>query len=125
MTTTAWPEIEGIDTQDARSRWCDDLPLFRSMLEKCLAEYSEIVVPSSPILAAERHFQAARLHKLRGGACMLGAKVIEHLAAQAEAALMAGDVTRARERSIALATHLEALRSSAAHSFERAATAIA
>ena len=94
MTTTAWPEIEGIDTQDARSRWCDD-------------------------------FQAARLHKLRGGACMLGAKVIEHLAAQAEAALMAGDVTRARERSIALATHLEALRSSAAHSFERAATAIA
>jgi len=116
----AWPEIEGIDTQNARSRWCDDLALFRSMLETCLDEFSDIALPSSRSSPSELATQAVRLHKLRGGACMLGAKTTYDLAAQAEAACVAGDACRAAEHSIDLVIHLDALRSSAARAFEDA-----
>jgi PAS domain S-box-containing protein len=116
----AWPEIEGIDTQDARSRWCDDLALYRSMLKKWLDEFSEFAVPTSGNSPVELASQAVRLHKLRGGACMLGAKVTQQLAAQAEAACVAGDACRAGEHSIELVMHLDALRSSAARAFKDA-----
>jgi PAS domain S-box-containing protein len=112
-----WPEIEGIDTQDARSRWCDDLALFRSMLHIYLDDFADIAAPSSRS-SAQLGSQALRLHKLRGGACMLGAKTVQHLAAKAEAACMAGDAPGARERSMELLTHLDAMRSSAARAFE-------
>jgi len=108
-----WPEIEGIDTQDARSRWCNDLALFRSVLERWIDDCSDIAVPPSDS-------QAVRLHKLRGGACMLGAKTIQHVAAQAEAACLAGDVAKAEERTMELVTLLRVLRADAARSFARA-----
>jgi two-component system phosphate regulon response regulator PhoB len=62
--------------------------------------------------------QANRLHKLQGGAALLGAKTIQQVAAQAEAACVAGAATQSGERSIELAAHLDALRSSAARTFE-------
>jgi CheY-like chemotaxis protein len=51
---------------------------------------------------------------------MLGAKTTYDLAAQAEAACVAGDACRAAEHSIDLVIHLDALRSSAARAFEDA-----
>ena len=116
----AWPEIEGIDTLQARSRWCEDLALFRSMLKRYLDEFSDIAIPSSLSSPPELACQAVRLHKLRGGACMLGATATQHLAAQAEAACVAGDACRAGERTIELVIHLDALRSRAAAAFEDA-----
>jgi CheY-like chemotaxis protein len=116
----AWPEIDGIDMEDARNRLFDDPALFRSLLQGFLRDFSDIAVPSlqgAPPDLAER---ASRLHKLRGGAGILGAKAIQHLAAEAETACVADDAARAGERSIELVTHLDALRSSAARAFEGA-----
>jgi PAS domain S-box-containing protein len=116
----AWPEIAEIDTQSARSRWCEDLPLFGSMLQGFLGEFEEIADPSFRVGATGLGFLATRFHKLRGGACMLGANAIGHLAAEAQAACLAGDAPLVEQRSVELVTHLDALRSSAALAFQAA-----
>jgi PAS domain S-box-containing protein len=116
----AWPEIDGIDMQEARNSSFDDPALFRSLLQGFLRDFSDIAVPSSGSVPPGLAEQASRLHKLRGGAGILGAKALQLLAAEAEAACMAGDADRARERSTELVTHLDALRSSAARAFEGA-----
>jgi HPt (histidine-containing phosphotransfer) domain-containing protein len=103
--------------QDARNRLCDDAALFRSLLKRFLDDFSDIAVSSSRCVPGGLAGQASRLHKLRGAAGMLGAKAIQHLAARAEAASMAGDGARAAELSVGLAAHLEALRSGAARAF--------
>jgi CheY-like chemotaxis protein len=121
QTTTegmAWPAIDGIDMEDARNRFCDDWVLFRSSLQCFLGDFSDIAVPSSWSVPRSLTEQASRLHKLKGGAGILGAKVIQHLAAAAEAACVAGDGARAGERSIKLVIQLDALQSSAARAFE-------
>ena len=116
----AWPEIAGIDMEDARNRSCDDPALFRSLLQRFLGDFADIALLSSPSVSLSLGHQASRLHKLKAGAGILGAKAVQHLAAQAEAACVAGDGARAQERSIELVTHLDAMRSSAALTFEGA-----
>jgi PAS domain S-box-containing protein len=116
----AWPEIAGIDMEDARNRLCDDPALFRSLLQRFLGDFSEIALQSWPTVSADLAEQAGRLHKLRGGAGILGAKAIQHLAAEAEAACAAGDGALAAELWIELVAQLDALRSSAARVFEGA-----
>ena len=54
------------------------------------------------------------MHKLRGGAGMLGATAIHELAGEAEAACAAGDVDRAAYLATRLAALLQRLRASAA-----------
>jgi CheY-like chemotaxis protein/HPt (histidine-containing phosphotransfer) domain-containing protein len=110
-----WPEIEGIDIPSARGRWCDDLALFRSMLERFLEDFADISIPSTANCRLDA--QAARLHTLRGGASMLGAHTVQHLAAEAEAACVAHDAAGAGKTSAELATQINALRSSAAAAF--------
>jgi CheY-like chemotaxis protein/HPt (histidine-containing phosphotransfer) domain-containing protein/anti-sigma regulatory factor (Ser/Thr protein kinase) len=118
--SSAWPEIDGIDMVDARSRLCDDPALFRSLLQRLLNDFADIAFPSSRSVLPEFAEQASRLHKLKGSAGMLGAKAIQHLAALAEAACVAGDGAGAGERSSELVTHLGNLRISAARAFDRA-----
>ncbi len=113
----AWPEIDGIDMQDARNRLCDDAALFRSLLQRFLDDFSDFGAPSSGSVPGGLAEQASRLHKLRGAAGMLGAKAIQQLAARAEAASVAGDGARAGELALGLAAHVEALRSGAAGAF--------
>jgi CheY-like chemotaxis protein len=110
----AWPEIAGIDMQDARNRMCDDPALFRSLLLRFLNDFSDITVPSS---RSETLGLAERLHKLMGVAGILGAKAVQQLAAEAEAACVAGDATRAGQGSIELGNHLRALRANAVRAF--------
>jgi signal transduction histidine kinase/ActR/RegA family two-component response regulator len=117
-----WPEITGIDTGEARDRWCEDPILFRSSLERFLGEFSDMAVPLSrgePLILVE---QATRLHKLRGSAGLLGANVIQQLAAEAQAASMVGDAVLVGERLTVLAAELDSLRSSAGRAFEDAQT---
>jgi CheY-like chemotaxis protein len=116
----AWADIAGIDIQDARNRFCDDPALFRCSLQRFLGDFPDSAVPSSLSGPADLAEPARRLHKLKGGAGTLGAKAIQHLAAETEAACVAGDGARARERSIELAAHLQALHSSADQVFKRA-----
>ena len=103
-----WPEIEGIDSSDVRSRLGDDLGLFESMLRRLLREFSDVAtaITADPVTLVG---QAERMHKLRGSAGMLGAKAIQQLAGEAEAACAAGDSQRASPLSTRLAAHLQQL----------------
>jgi CheY-like chemotaxis protein len=114
----AWPEIAGIDSKVARNRLCDDPALFRTLLLRFIGDFAEITPPSASSLPAVLVEQASLLHKLSGGACMLGAMAIQQLATEAEAACMAGDAGRAGTWSSELVTHLDALRLNAAWAFE-------
>ena len=57
--------------------------------------------------------QAKRMHKLKGSAGMLGAKAVHALAAQVEAACLAGNVQRATDIAEALKMQMQRLRDSA------------
>ena len=109
-----WPEIEGIDSADARERLSDDFVLFRSMLRRLLAEFSDVSIPVSVEGPAELAVHARRMHKLRGSAGMLGAKAIHLLAGEAEAACAAGELERSVHLATRLTTKLQRLRELAA-----------
>jgi PAS domain S-box-containing protein len=118
----AWPEIDGIDMEDARNHLFGDLALFRSSLQGFLSDFVDIAAPASPGVSPGLADWASRLHKLKGGAGILGAKVLQHMAAEAEAACLAGDAARTGEYSMDIVAHLATLRLSAARAFECAQT---
>ena len=116
-SAAAWPEIEGIDSRDARERLGNDFGLFRSMLERLLGEFSDAAIPapSEEPLALALH--AGRMHKLRGSAGMLGATAIQKLAGEAEAACRAGQAERAAALAVKLVAGLRRLRHACAPAF--------
>jgi len=87
-----------------------DPALFRKLLKNLLDDFAYLAGPSSRRVQPSLADQASRLHKLRGGACMLGAKAIEDLAAEAKAACLAGNEAGARQRSIEIVAHMDAVR---------------
>jgi len=97
-----WPEIDGIASTEVRERFGGDKDLFLSLLRRLLEEFSAIEIPDEGAVALVLAAYAGRMHKLRGSAGMLGAKSIQHLAAEAEAASRAGDL----ERTVHLASRL-------------------
>ncbi len=109
-----WPEIDGIDGPDARARLSHDLGLFLSSLARVLVEFSDPSIPQDAAEEGALTRQAARMHKLKGNAGMLGARTIHTLAAEAEAACVAGAAGKAADLTAALAVHLQRLRESAA-----------
>jgi CheY-like chemotaxis protein/HPt (histidine-containing phosphotransfer) domain-containing protein len=118
IAAIGWPVIEGIDTADARGRWCDDRELFRSMLQRFLDEFADIALYAAQDAPLGAAAQAARLHKLRGGAGVLGCKAIQRAAAAAEEACEAREVERCKVLCLNLASQLEQLRHSASMVFE-------
>ncbi len=119
-----WAEIEGIDSSDARARLTNDFGLFRSLLKRLLDEFFDeffdITIPAlteNPIALADH---AKRMHKLKGVAGMLGAKSIQHLAAEAEAACDAGEIVRVADLAMNLTTQLQKLRQSATPTIDAA-----
>jgi CheY-like chemotaxis protein len=108
-----WPEIEGIDSSDARERLSDDFGLFRSMLKRLLDEFSDVAIPLVAQDPRALAVHAGRLHKLRGSAGLLGAKAIQQLAGEAEAACAAGQLELAAHLATRLATELQRLERSA------------
>jgi HPt (histidine-containing phosphotransfer) domain-containing protein len=117
QAAVGWPEIEGIDSKDVRKRLSDDLILFRSILKRFLDEFSDVSIPVTTDGAAAFAVHAGRMHKLRGGAGLLGAKAIQHLAGEAEAACASGEVARASSLATTLGAHLRRLQRSAARAF--------
>ncbi len=109
-----WPEVDGIDSADARARLSGDTRLFLSSLARLLVEFADVSMPAGAQSAVDLSRQAERMHKLKGIAGMLAAKSIHALAAQAEAACIAADAPRAAALAATLATHLQRLRDSAA-----------
>jgi len=108
-----WPEIEGIDSADARSRWCGDVPLFTSMLQRMFEEFGHGGMPADAEDSAAFNLHVRFMHKLRGAACMLGAKSVYELAGQIEAACVAGETDRAIQLTARLTGELHSLRDSA------------
>jgi PAS domain S-box-containing protein len=112
-----WPAIDGIDSADARERLGDDLVLFRSILRRLFDEFTDLPIPQASDDAAALAVHTGRMHKLRGSAGILGAKAIQQLAGDAEAACAAGEVEQAARLASSLVEQLRRLRQSAAPAF--------
>jgi PAS domain S-box-containing protein len=90
---SGWPQVDGIDSADAALRFGHDTALFTTLLERLLREFADLASeppPDLPGTPAERDAFTARMHKLRGNAGMLGARVLHPLAGDMEAALRSG-----------------------------------
>ncbi|MEO8635190.1 MAG: PAS domain S-box protein [Gemmatimonadales bacterium] len=110
-----WPEIDGIDSNDARERFGGDTRLFLSSLTRLLTQYTDLALPSAAEEDAEAiAAHAARMHKLRGSAGMLGATELRQLAEEAERASISGNVARVGQLTTSLRIQLQRLRAGAA-----------
>jgi len=92
-----WPQIEGIDANDAGERLGGDVNLFRSLLKRFLEEFEVIELATDRPDAAALTVHAGRLHKLGGCGGLLGAKEINRLAVAAEVACRSGEHERAAQ----------------------------
>ena len=91
-----WPQIEGIDAEDAAVRLGGDRKMFKRMLGWLVTDYSDIATELAPQTLSARLQDAevrqrlcARVHKLRGSAGTLGAQRLQQAATAAEADLKA------------------------------------
>jgi HPt (histidine-containing phosphotransfer) domain-containing protein len=114
VSAATWPHIEGIDAADANNRLRGDIRLLRTMLGRLLSEFRDIGIDAASAGTPTLADHARRLHKLRGGAGLLGAKAIAGLAGAAEAACLEGRGADAVAIAADLASRLERLRESAA-----------
>jgi PAS domain S-box-containing protein len=82
--------MPSIDPAVVQQMFGDDLTLFKSVLGRMLREYADLSLPNCISLddEASRTLLAARAHKLKGGAGMIGANRIMRLAGAAETTLL-------------------------------------
>jgi hypothetical protein len=113
MYMAPWPDIAGIDSADACARWCGDAALFASMLARFFDEIADVSVPAEFNDSLVITPYIVRMHKLRGGACMLGAKAVYELAGDVENACSRGDQERAAQLSTRLSGEIQRLRENA------------
>ena len=109
----SWPEIDGIDSAEARARWRDDGALFSSVLAQLFERFAGICRPTDEFSPEAVGDAAKRMHKLRGAASALGAKSIYFVAGQLEAAYLAGDLGTAAHLKIRLCEEMGRLQKSA------------
>ncbi len=88
------------------------------MLKRLLGEFANVALPERVAEAGALATHAGRMHKLRGSAGLLGAKAIQRLAGEAEAACVGGDVALAGPLADDLASELHRLRQSAEPAFQ-------
>jgi CheY-like chemotaxis protein len=108
--------MSSIDPAVVQQMFGDDLALFKSVLSRMLRDYADLSLPNGASLndkAARVQF-AARAHKLKGSAGMIGANRIMRLAGAAETALLKdrslGDIEKILQQ---LASALTTLRQEA------------
>ncbi|MBL0917161.1 MAG: PAS-domain containing protein [Hydrogenophaga sp.] len=87
-----WPEIDGIDTEQAARRLGQDQGLLRRSLRRLFDEFGALADEDLPTALSdvERERLAARLHKLRGGAGLIAADALHRRAGTLENALRDG-----------------------------------
>jgi CheY-like chemotaxis protein len=103
-----WPQIEGVDMQEAQLHLSGHVDLFRSTLRRMLNDFMHL--DDSPLNGEALSALAARLHTLKGYAGTLGAKSIHAAAAQAERACLVGQVAPVQPLMQSLAQQLNQLR---------------
>jgi HPt (histidine-containing phosphotransfer) domain-containing protein len=116
----SWPEIEGIDSVDARARWCGDVALFSMSLGQLLENFGNADRLAEELRRGGAEAAAQRVHKLRGSASALGAKTVFALAGELEAAYKAADAAAAADLLPRLTAAMTALRAHAAPVLEAA-----
>jgi PAS domain S-box-containing protein len=89
---TAWPAMDGVDYAEVRAMLGDDAGLFRSLLGKLIRDFAGMTLPTTGNERGELISHAARMHKLKGSAGILGLNVVRKLAATIECACEAGDL---------------------------------
>jgi len=123
-----WPEVEGIDSIDARRRMGNDADLFVRMLLRWLRDPGDVSVPAG-ILDADAFADCAmRMHRLKGAAGTLGANGVHALAVEAEAACRREDMPATLDCLARLAESIERINAAAsplARAAERTAAAAA
>ncbi|MFO0519999.1 MAG: ATP-binding protein [bacterium] len=117
-----WPDVEGIDSADARRRMGNDPNLFRRMLLRWVREPVDVSIPAGNADADGFAQCAMRMHRLKGSAGTLGANGIHALAAEAEAACRRQDLPSVVDRMARLAEAIDRLKQAVAP-LERAALA--
>ena len=119
-TPPHWPRLPDVDTREAAERIGPDPAVFLRMLERLLQEYQDLRRPSSAEAPRNTDDLTARLHKLRGSAGMLGAKVVQQLAGDAETlSRAAAPQASLRPALEALAQALERLHQQSAHALAK------
>jgi PAS domain S-box-containing protein len=89
LHATAGRLIPSVDAAIVQRMFGDDLALFKQVLTRLLADYADLAIPRS-VSSDDRcagSALAARLHKLKGNAGMLGAARVMRLAGAAEESL--------------------------------------
>jgi len=107
--STAWPELPGIRTEQAREMLGDDLPGFRHLLGSLLRDVGRMAaLGAPPYTAAQRQAWLTQAHKLQGSAGILGAETLQVGMRQLEALLHAPADDQAASHE-ALTQQLDAL----------------
>ncbi len=118
-TQSAWPRLDGIDQVDVSNRLSGDIELFASMLSRLLDEFNDLAhtdnaasaLPKDP---SAREALAARFHKLRGSAGLLGARAVWQAAGHAEHVLRGSGASTPELAVEQLAAAVRALQQGAA-----------
>jgi CheY-like chemotaxis protein len=93
--TSVWPAIDGVDYSGVRARLGNDVGLFRSLLGKLMRDFAGLPLHEG-YERSELIDHAARMHKLKGTAGILGLNVVQELAQTLERACTAGDLASIR-----------------------------
>jgi HPt (histidine-containing phosphotransfer) domain-containing protein len=89
-----WPQIEGIDSSEARARLDGDLELFGELLARIDREFAALADAAQALAPLPPPALANRMHKLRSAAGALGAREIARMAAELESAALSNDKDR-------------------------------
>jgi CheY-like chemotaxis protein len=91
-----WPEMDGVDYTGVRAMLGDDATVFRSLLGKLIRDFAGATLPMAGCERSSIIGHAARMHKLKGSAGILGLTVVQQLAARIEDACEAGELESIR-----------------------------
>jgi PAS domain S-box-containing protein len=89
---SGWPVMDGIDYVGVRAMLGDDAGLFRSLLGKLIRDFADVTLSTTRYDRGEFIGHAARMHKLKGSAGILGLNAVQQLAAKIECACEAGEL---------------------------------
>jgi HPt (histidine-containing phosphotransfer) domain-containing protein len=92
----------------------DDAGLFRSLLGRLIRDFADVTLPTAEYDRGELIGRAARMHKLKGTAGILGLNVVQQLAATIEGACEAGELESIGPLSQQLKTEFKRLSDGAA-----------
>jgi CheY-like chemotaxis protein/two-component sensor histidine kinase len=94
--TSAWPAMGGVDYAGVRAVLGDDAGLFRSLLARLIQDFAGVTLAMMGYERGELVGNAARMHKLKGSAGILGLNLVQQLAAKIQGVCEAGDLESVR-----------------------------